>query len=64
MAAEKQTGKAEAKPTPKAAVTLEEDGGLPAAVVLAMSQAELDAVCKAAGKKFGGVTIVGDRAYL
>lgn len=43
---------------------LDDEGALPASVALAMSEKDLKAVCRAAGKAFGGLTIVGDKAYL
>lgn len=44
---------------------LDADGSLDAEVAMALSPAELKAVCKAAGKEFGGITIAADgRAYL
>lgn len=69
MAAEKHGHKA-AAPEKDAPVkgpslpVLDDEGALPADVALALGEAELKAVCKAAGKAFGGITIVGDRAYL
>lgn len=50
--------------TARSRVRLDAEGSLPADVAKAMSAEELEAVCKAAGKEFGGITIVGDRAYL
>lgn len=43
---------------------LDDEGSLPVSVASALDEKDLKAVCKAAGKTFGGITVVGDRAYL
>ena len=43
---------------------LDEEGSIPMTAFVELSPEDLVEVCRRAGKDFGGVAIVGDRAYL
>lgn len=43
---------------------LDEEGALDAAVAQSLTPDQLREICAKAGRTFGGMTVVGDKAYL
>lgn len=63
MAGKGETAEKGAPSKRSALPVLDDEGSLPADVALALSEADRRAVCAAAGRVYGGMTVVDDKAF-